>query len=834
MLTAIVRLGAVLALAAGMMTADRSLADAPKSSARTDLHGDPLPPGAIARLGSLRLVQGGRAYHIAASPDGKLLAAGDEHGKLRLWDVASGRERRVLDAGAFISSLAFVPGSRGLRIAVGTSVGRLCIWDVTNGKIVLDTSLPGPKNGAHGPPLGALAASPDGTRLVVGADDGIFLWDLSTGKNLRRWTAHAGGALSLRFTPDGKGLLSGGRAHEIIGGSIRLRTTRPNDDYALALWDVASGRLRKKFAEQHSEVRLTGTSAGRSWGSVGYGKDGLEFRLWDDDLRTRTVVSLKGLKHSIQDAALAPDGKTLAITGGRAILLFDVATSKTRARLTVEGEYLPLALAFLPDGKILAASSTNTRLHLWNLDTNRPRHTFDAHTRAVRALSVAPDGKTAATGGEDGQVRVWEIATGKSQCILTPPQPAPAYLVALRHASDGKALAAAYFGGITLWDAAGRRLRTISAPPNGHRIASMHLSPDGNRLAFQGIDDDVVRLWDLRVGKEIRRLPQGNGGTYYLAYSPRDEVIASTVTNRLSLWDADTGRELYRKPLSAHKLTFSPDGLLLGAYSEPMRILEAGSGEELARIPHRVSHGGSWSLAFSPDGRFLAVTEKNDVGIWDVLAGRFVHTFRGHRAWTTAVAFTPDGTRLLSAAEDTTALVWDTDAIPRIELPSPKWESMWDTLAAPNRLAAYTAFWHLRREPARAVALLEKRLRPVPAVEPARLERLLKELDAPTYATRERAVAELRGIADVDHVAKRLRQYLGGPLSLEARRRLERRVLPGPGGTLETRRLLWCVRLLELIGTDDARLLLRRMTDGTQGSPVTRQAQAALAQQKSK
>jgi hypothetical protein len=126
------------------------------------------------------------------------------------------------------------------------------------------------------------------------------------------------------------------------------------------------------------------------------------------------------------------------------------------------------------------------------------------------------------------------------------------------------------------------------------------------------------------------------------------------------------------------------------------------------------------------------------------------------------------------------------------------------------------------------VALLARHLRPVPALDPGRLERLLKDLDAPGFAVREKATEELRRLADADPVAKRLNAYAKGPLALEVRRRLER-VLPKVGGSLETRRLLWSLRLLERIGTEEARALLRRMADGDPASPVTRRARAALA-----
>src|SRR5262249_5965365 len=112
------------------------LVDAPKPEspkARTDAErldrlGDPLPPGALARFGTLRLVQGGRAYHMALSPDGKLLATGDEHGRVRVWDTSSGKELRVFDGKEFIGAVAFAPAPDGLRLAAGTNTGRLRVW----------------------------------------------------------------------------------------------------------------------------------------------------------------------------------------------------------------------------------------------------------------------------------------------------------------------------------------------------------------------------------------------------------------------------------------------------------------------------------------------------------------------------------------------------------------------------------------------------------------------------------------------------------------------------------------------------------------------------------
>src|SRR5262249_38606499 len=197
------------------------------------------------------------------------------------------------------------------------------------------------------------------------------------------------------------------------GGGLRMAgNMRPPDGYALALWDPATGRLLKKFSEQTATARVLGfTADGRSWASVGSGADGYEFRLWGTDLKTRAVVSLKGLESSIGGAALSPDGKTLALNYAQTIARWDIATGKRLPDLKDEGDYYTFALAFLPDGRTLAASPGSTRVRFWDLATGKRRHVFDAHEHAVRALAVAPDGKTAVTGGPEGQIRAGGVAT---------------------------------------------------------------------------------------------------------------------------------------------------------------------------------------------------------------------------------------------------------------------------------------------------------------------------------------------------------------------------------------------------------------------------------------
>lgn len=221
----------------------------------TDRYGDPLPPGAMARLGTVRMRHGGGVCCTAFSPDGRILASGGEDQAIRLWDVATGKPMRALMGHQHqVNSLAFAP--TGNTLASASRDGTVRLWDISTGKQLRLFSV-------EGVTFSCVVFSPDGRTLAASAyRKAIHLWEVATGKEVLQLKKHqAGGVSRIAFSPDGKMLVSAG-----------------GEDKTLCLWEVATGRELRQFDTQPCEIfSVAFSSNGKTL--AGGGKGGIH--LWE-------------------------------------------------------------------------------------------------------------------------------------------------------------------------------------------------------------------------------------------------------------------------------------------------------------------------------------------------------------------------------------------------------------------------------------------------------------------------------------------------------------------------------------------------------------------------
>jgi WD40 repeat protein len=800
---------------------------ADEKTARTDLHGDPLPAGAIARLGSSRLKHAGCAYALVYSPEGKWLASGGADKVIRLWDADTGKPGlRLAGHEDTIYSLAFVPAGEGKPATVLVSASddkTIRFWDLTTGKeLAYRIKHPGVP--------WTLAISPDGKRLASGGtESSIFLWKVEDGKEVRRWKAHQGGVVSVAFAPDGKTIASGGTAR---------KADEPSDDYGVALWETATGKPRQTFAAHTSVVReIAFSHDGKLLASAGIDEmNGRSVLLWD--LETgKQLRAVDGWGNRVGDQGFAPclaltrDRKTLAGGNRGQIKFFDTTTGAEQRGMPIAVSDGIQALAFSPNGSTLASAHSDGRILLWDVARRAAKLPTHGHPQPLTSVAVAPDGKTIATTCDDGTAWLWDRATGKPLHQLTHHKvPGVAVIWCAAFSPDSRTVALSHQrDGITFWDVATGQLQRHIPEKNSDRIVSVAFSPDGKWLASESIDQPHASLWDTATGELKRTYQRGkkrfeDRGTS-VAISPDGQLLASTASNGLNVWRLDSGKLVFLKSdANGSSVAFSPGGFLVATAGGGVTVFDAVTGAELAKFEARLHHYGWRGIAFSPDGRLLAVADPARVKLWDVAARRELPGFEGHRGIITSVAFTPDGQAVVSAAEDGTALIWDLDGL-IVPAKEGSAKVQWQDLDNSDRLRVYAAFCRLRASPDDALTLLKANLKPTQAAPPERLADLIKKLDDDSFQVRDQATRELKALGLA--AEKALLQAAGNKPSPEASRRIDRLLSEVDTGA-DWRRTQTALRLLEELPTTGARKLLQSLAKGDPDSRLTREANAIL------
>ena len=222
----------LLAMAAALPLLSQGIVKDP----RLDSLGDPLPPYAVARLGTARLRHGQPVSSLTFSPDGKsLLSVGWGEASLstvRLWDAADGKEKWSVNQ-RFASCAAFAPDGR--TIAVGSGVGVVHLWQAETGQELCKWT------GDQGP-VTAVAFTRDGKRLFTAGGSGkLHLWDATNGKEIRAFEGHGREVLGIALSADGQTLVSTSadgtlRAWKVEAGkeSLKIVLARPVDAVAFS------------------------------------------------------------------------------------------------------------------------------------------------------------------------------------------------------------------------------------------------------------------------------------------------------------------------------------------------------------------------------------------------------------------------------------------------------------------------------------------------------------------------------------------------------------------------------------------------------------------------
>jgi WD40 repeat protein len=246
----------------------------------------------------------------------------------------------------------------------------------------------------RGGPVYGVSLAPDGRKAASGgADNGIYLWDITTGKEIRRLDGHAGRVWTVAFAPDGRRLASGG-----FDNNIRL-------------WDLVSGREIRRSPMMHQDY-VRSVAFSREGRHLLSGGDDRIVRHWNADTG-RQLHAFAGHEHFVWCVAISPDGKRgLSGSLDKTARLWDLAGGEELRKLTGHTDTV-LSVAFSPDGHRALTGSTDKTVKLWDLDTGKVLHTFQGHKGYVDSVAFSPDGRRALSAGHDRTLILWDAQTGK-------------------------------------------------------------------------------------------------------------------------------------------------------------------------------------------------------------------------------------------------------------------------------------------------------------------------------------------------------------------------------------------------------------------------------------
>ena len=397
---------------------------------------------------------------------------------------------------------------------------------------------------------------------------------------------HTGTVKSVAFSRDGRFVLSG------------------SDDGTLKLWDASTGVLLRSFIGHSNHVNSVAISSDFRFALSGSQDHTL--KLWEV-ASGKEVRSFAGHSDGINSVAFSPDGH-LALSGGqdRALKLWETASGKLLRTFGILIGDVD-TVAFSPDGRLAVSGGGTTRedtLIVWDVASGKQLRSIAGHSEGVLSAAFSPDGRSLIAGSYDGTLKLWDVVTGAE----------------LRNFKKRITAASTSFAE-----------HALGVPAD--TVMAVAFSPDGRFIISGGGEDDLLRLWNVATGEEVRSFSGHSGGIISIAFSPDGRFAASGATdNTIKLWEISTGQELRS---------------LIGHANEV-----------------------KWA-GFSPDGHFASSGDwRKTLQLWELATGRALHSISGYRKWGHAVVFSADGRFALSGSLVGDGVVLSADGRPLRSTPS--------------------------------------------------------------------------------------------------------------------------------------------------------------------
>lgn len=451
------------------------------------------------------------------------------------------------------------------------------------------------------------------------------------------------------------------------------RALSASGDGTLIVWDTANGQPLR-LLDGHRGLPVTSVVFDPDGRHALSGSWDLSLVLWDVETG-ELLHRYEGHRGVVSALAISPDGR-LALSGSTdGLILWNLAERALLRRFVADEGITSLAIS--PDGRTALSGSQTGLVTVWSLESGEAIAGMRQHTSAVLSVAFQPSGTAAFSTSRDGSLLYWTLATGQvlrrfgegaalrhslavNQAVFTP---------------DGRAiLTASQDSTLLLWDiVSGTPVMRFGGSEWAHTgaVNGVAIRVDGRAALSAGADGLLVE-WDIYGGAQERALGALNSTITDVAFNAAfTRLFASSERGDHILWDAATGAVLQRFVVpdgyrgATFSAAFSPDGRLVAVGLEDNTVIlwEAETGAVYARLGTEgvVRHAAPVTkVVFSSDNRLLASgSDDSTIILWDVETARSLGVLAGHTRRILSIAFSPAGDTLASGAADRQIVLWD-------------------------------------------------------------------------------------------------------------------------------------------------------------------------------
>ena len=523
---------------------------------------------------------------------------------------------------------------------------------------------------------------------IMGADQPIKIWELSTGRCRRTMSGHADPVTSICLSVDGRHALSG------------------SGDRTVKFWDLGTGQCIWTLAGHTESITSVSLSADGRLGLSGSRDQTL--KLWD--LTTgRCLRTFNGHGNAVSSVCLSDDGRR-ALSGSwdKTLRLWDVVSGQCMRSLNGHLSEVH-AVCMSADGSHALSGSGDRTARFWDLATGRCLRTFDGHTNVVQSVFLSANGRVAASSSHDGSLRHWPLPARRMRAAWRPSalgtsgeliRSGSAHRQVVSHAlramSDGD------------WARAGRLLKSVRGgafqrdpeayaawarlylrmrkaglrdhwsehlPTTSMEVKSDHWSDlilpricvctsvDGRHALSTG-RDETFKLWEVNGGRSLRTFSGHTERVTSVCMSVDGRyALSGSKDKTVRLWDLVSGeclRTFAGHTESCMTVCLSVDCRLAlsGSVDKALKLWDLASGHCLRSLGGHAETVDS--VCLSADG-CLALSGSSDgtLKLWDLAGGHCLRTFTGHSKSVNSVCLSVDDRHALSAGGDHTLRLWD-------------------------------------------------------------------------------------------------------------------------------------------------------------------------------